>query len=83
MLAHGDHATLSTVKKLYREAELQEEKIRLLTSMGSVKEAKLIKDVLSFSLSVSMQLKSCSSSVADQQTIHKPVLVINSTQHSK
>ena len=59
MLAHGDHATLSTVKKLYREAQLQEEKIRLLTSMGSVKEEKSINEVLAFSLSVRMQLKSC------------------------
>ena len=53
VLAYGDHSTLSTVKDLYRKAELQEEKIRLLTSMGSVKEVELIKDVLSFSLSVS------------------------------
>ena len=56
VLAHGDHSTLTTVKDLYRKAELQEEKIRLLTSMGSVKEVKLIKDVLTFSLSVSEEV---------------------------
>ena len=55
VLAHGDHDTLGTVKDLYRKAELQEEKIRLLTSMGSVKETELIKDVLNFSLSVSLE----------------------------
>lgn len=60
VLAHGDHNTLSTVKNLYRKAELQEEKIRLMTSMGSVKEHTLIEDVLNFSLSVSTTiLRSC------------------------
>lgn len=52
VLANGDHSSLNTVKKLYREAELQEEKMTLLTSMGSVNEAELIKDVLKFSISV-------------------------------
>lgn len=53
VLAHGDEGTLTTVKELYRKAELQEEKIRLLTSMGSVKKSELIGDVLNFSISVS------------------------------
>ncbi|XP_028392975.1 puromycin-sensitive aminopeptidase-like [Dendronephthya gigantea] len=51
VLAHGDHNTLNTIKNLYRKSELQEEKIRLMTSMGSVKEHTLIQDVLNFSLS--------------------------------
>ena len=53
VLAHGDEDTLNTVKELYHKAELQEEKIRLLTSMGSVKKSNLIEDVLKFSISVS------------------------------
>ena len=57
VLAHGDHDTLNTVKELYRKAELQEEKIRLLTSMGSVKKSDLIQDVLKFSISVSIERK--------------------------
>ena len=53
VLSAGDAAALDTVKDLYRKAELHEEKVRLLTSMGSVKKAELIQDVLNFSLSVS------------------------------
>lgn len=53
VLSVGDGATLETIKDLYRKAELHEEKVRLLTSMGSVKKSELIQDVLNFSLSVS------------------------------
>lgn len=54
VLTNGDATTLNQIKEMYCKAELQEEKIRLLKSMGSVKEEALIADVLKFSISVSI-----------------------------
>ena len=53
VLRHGDAATLDAVMKLFREADLHEEKVRLMRTMGAVSQPELIKKVLDFSLSVS------------------------------
>ena len=52
VLRAGNEATLEAVMKLLKDADLHEEKMRLMRCMGSVKDPELIKKVLSFSLSV-------------------------------
>ncbi|XP_068751963.1 puromycin-sensitive aminopeptidase-like [Montipora capricornis] len=51
VLRHGDAATLDAMMKLFREADLHEEKVRLMRTMGAVSQPELIKKVLEFSLS--------------------------------
>ena len=52
VLRIGNEATLEAVMNLLKDADLHEEKMRLMRCMGSVKDPELIKKVLSFSLSV-------------------------------
>ena len=54
VLKHGDGSTLAAMMKLFKEAELHEEKVRLMRTMGAVSQPELIKKVLDFSLSVSV-----------------------------
>ena len=56
VLKHGDDVTLDAMMKLFREADLDEEKVRLMSCMGAVSQPELIKKVLAFSMSVSSQL---------------------------
>ena len=52
VLKHGDDVTLDAMMKLFREADLDEEKVRLISCMGAVSQAELIKKVLGVSMSV-------------------------------
>ena len=51
-LKHGDDIILEAMMKLFREADLDEEKVRLMRCMGAVSQAELIKKVLDFSMTV-------------------------------
>ena len=53
VLKHGDDVILDAMMKLFREADLHEEKVRLMRCMGAVSQPELIKKVLDFSTSVS------------------------------
>lgn len=53
VLKAGDQTTLEAVLKLLRDADLHEERVRLMRCMGSVSKPELINQVLNFSLSVS------------------------------
>ena len=57
VLKHGDDVILDAVIKLFREADLHEEKVRLMRCMGAVSQPELIKKVLDFSLTVSFTVK--------------------------
>ena len=52
VVRHGDDVTLDAMMKLFREADLDEEKVRLMCCMGAVSQPELIKKVLAFSMSV-------------------------------
>ena len=52
VLKHGDDVILDAMMKLFREADLDEEKVRLMRCMGAVSQAELIKKVLDFSMTV-------------------------------
>ena len=52
VLKHGDGNTLESVMQLLKEADLHEEKVRLMICMGAVSQPDLIKKVCDFSLSV-------------------------------
>ena len=52
VLRHGDGGTLESMMKLFREADLHEEKVRLMRCMGAVSQPELINKVLEFSMSV-------------------------------
>ena len=54
VLKHGDDNTLESVMNLFKEADLHEEKVRLMRCMGAVSQPDLIKKVLEFSMSVSL-----------------------------
>ncbi|XP_078355734.1 puromycin-sensitive aminopeptidase-like, partial [Oculina patagonica] len=51
VLKHGDDVTLDSMMKLFREADLDEEKVRIMRCMGAVLQPELIKKVLDFSMS--------------------------------
>ncbi|XP_027041940.1 puromycin-sensitive aminopeptidase-like [Pocillopora damicornis] len=51
VLKHGDDNTLESVMNLFKEADLHEEKVRLMRCMGAVSQPDLIKKVLEFSMS--------------------------------
>ena len=53
VLKHGDASTLESMMKLFGEADLHEEKVRLMRTMGAVSQPELIKKVLEFAMSVS------------------------------
>lgn len=53
VLKHGDASSLDAMMKLFREADLHEEKVRLMRTMGNVSHPELIKKVLDFSMSAS------------------------------
>ena len=55
VMKHGDASTLEAITNLFREADLDEEKVRLMKTMGAVPQPGLIKKVLEFSLSVSLE----------------------------
>ena len=52
VLKHGDGGSLESVMKLFKEADLHEEKVRLMRCMGAVSQPELINKVLEFSMSV-------------------------------
>ena len=52
VLKHGDDVILDAMMKLFREADLDEEKVRLMRCMGAVSQPELINKVLDFSMSV-------------------------------
>ncbi|BFZ15413.1 hypothetical protein BsWGS_18452 [Bradybaena similaris] len=51
VLYNGDKTSLDKIMKLYDEADMQEEKVRISRAMGSVQDSELIQRVLNFSLS--------------------------------
>ncbi|XP_070570403.1 puromycin-sensitive aminopeptidase-like [Ptychodera flava] len=51
VLSQGDETTLETMLEFYRAQDLHEEKERIMTALGSVKDTALIQKVLDFSLS--------------------------------
>ena len=53
VLKAGDSATLDAVLKLLRDADLHEERVRLMRCMGAVTQPELISQVLNFAISVS------------------------------
>ena len=52
VLKHGDASSLDAMMKLFREADLHEEKVRLMRTMGNVSQPELIQKVLDFAMSV-------------------------------
>ena len=55
VLKNGDARTLEAMMKLLKKADLHEERVRLMRTMGAVTQPELIKKVLDFSLSVSLK----------------------------
>ncbi|XP_056403546.1 puromycin-sensitive aminopeptidase [Hyla sarda] len=51
VLKHGDTATLDTMMKLHKQADMQEEKNRIERVLGAISPTELIQKVLTFSLS--------------------------------
>ncbi|EGI68003.1 PREDICTED: puromycin-sensitive aminopeptidase [Acromyrmex echinatior] len=51
VLSVGDANTYDTMLKLYKEADLQEEKERILRALGAIKDETLLRKVLDFSMS--------------------------------
>lgn len=54
VLKNGDASSLEAMMKLFKNADLHEERVRLMRTMGTVTQPELIKKVLDFSLSVSV-----------------------------
>ena len=54
VLKYGDDNTLEFLMKLFKDADLHEEKVRLMRCMGAVSQPDLIKKILKFSMSVSL-----------------------------
>ena len=50
----GDDNTLEFVIELFKEADLHEEEVRMMRSMGAVSQPDLIKKILELSMSVSL-----------------------------
>ncbi|CAH3113617.1 unnamed protein product [Porites lobata] len=69
VLLNGDASSLEAMMKLFKKADLHEERVRLMRTMGTVTQPELIKKVLDFSLS---------SEVRSQDTIY----VIAGVTHS-
>ncbi|XP_073230083.1 puromycin-sensitive aminopeptidase-like [Porites lutea] len=61
VLKNGDASSLEAMMKLFKKADLHEERARLMRTMGAVTQPELIKQVLDFSLS---------SEVRSQDTIY-------------
>ena len=76
VLRHGDAATLDAVMKLFREADLHEEKVRLMRTMGAVSQPELIKKVLDFSLSVSEAFLYCTCSTIIFPPLTNDIIVL-------
>ena len=55
MLIDGDQALIEKIISLHDSTDLQEEKMRLATSLGVVRNDELIKKVLKFAISVSLR----------------------------
>ncbi|KAL4648404.1 puromycin-sensitive aminopeptidase [Arapaima gigas] len=51
VLKHGDSATLETMLKLHKQADMQEEKNRIERVLGAISDPELIQKILSFALS--------------------------------
>ncbi|XP_018337298.1 PREDICTED: puromycin-sensitive aminopeptidase isoform X2 [Trachymyrmex septentrionalis] len=51
VLSVGDANTYDTMLKLYKEADLQEEKERILRALGAIKDETLLRKVLDFAMS--------------------------------
>ena len=54
VLKHGYGNTLESMMKLFEEADLHKEKVRLMKCIGTVSQPDLIKKVLEFTMSVSL-----------------------------
>ena len=54
VLKNGDSSSLEAMMKLFKKADLHEQRVRLMGTMGAVTQPELIKKVLDFSLSVSL-----------------------------
>ena len=54
VLKNGDASSLEAMMKLFKKADLHEERVRIMRTMGTVTQPELIKKVLDFSLSVSV-----------------------------
>ncbi len=54
VLSDADETVLQKFIELHNSADLQEEKMRISTSLGSVRKEELIKKVLDFSISVNI-----------------------------
>ena len=52
VLTEADEATFHKIIELHNSSDLQEEKMRIANALGSVKDEKLITEVLKFALSV-------------------------------
>ena len=55
VLKNGDASSLEALMRLFKKADLHEERVRLMRTMGTVTQPELIKKVLDFSLSVSLK----------------------------
>uniref|UniRef100_A0A4W3J228 Aminopeptidase n=1 Tax=Callorhinchus milii TaxID=7868 RepID=A0A4W3J228_CALMI len=51
VLKHGDAATLETMLKLHKQADLQEERVRIERVLGAISHPDLIQKVLTFAMS--------------------------------
>ncbi|XP_020286136.1 puromycin-sensitive aminopeptidase isoform X2 [Pseudomyrmex gracilis] len=51
VLSVGDAKTYETMIKLYKDADLQEEKERILRALGAIKDESLLREVLDFAMS--------------------------------
>ena len=74
VLKHGDGSTLESVMQLLKEADLHEEKVRLMRCMGAVSQPDLIKKVCDFSLSVRF-IKLCINYFFTVKAVGKPYMV--------
>ena len=78
VLRHGDGNTLESVMQLLKEADLHEEKVRLMGCMGAVSQPDqpdLIKKVCDFSLSV-RSIKLCMNNFSfTVKAVWKPCMV--------
>ncbi|XP_066588195.1 puromycin-sensitive aminopeptidase [Prorops nasuta] len=71
VLANGDQETFQTLVKLFREADLQEEKDRILRSFGAIKDEALLAKVLQFSLSSEVRATDTIITIASVATTYK------------
>ena len=54
VLTHGSDETFEKMLTLIQKSDMQEEKVRIMRSLGAVKQDHLIQRVLEFAMSVSL-----------------------------